>query len=203
MRPISKLLLSAGALAACLAPALQAELSGAQLQPFLDTQASDSVPGSTLTQFLPAGSGTGCGIWIAPTESAGFASAQLYDVAGRLRYTMRANLLPAQSNLPGLDVQGGFLGVLFLVDRIGNKTKVADISGKWVRHADGFGEFGVEMVVHTGNRDQPQVSAGVIEGALLPPGIMPGPGYVPVEGDQDESGPAVGQLALQWVIPEA
>lgn len=200
MRSISKVLLSCGALAACLAPALQAEKSGAQLQP-KDSATTQTDSGATQHQFLPVGSGSGAGFWIAPTDSAGFASAQLYDAAGRVRYTMRANLLPAGSGLPGMDEQGGFLGVLSAVDRIGNKTKVADISGKWIRHADGFAEFGVEIMIQTKDGDQPLVSVGAIDGALLPPGIMPLLDYEPVD-DEGEAGAAVGQLVLQWAIPE-
>jgi hypothetical protein len=199
MRPNSRYLISGSLLALCIAPALRAELPGANSQPRSDAVGtSHGVPTHQRT-IQPTGSGAGAGMWIAPVDGLGFASAQLSDDAGNIRYTMRANLLPSGPVPPGMDEQGGFLGLLFEVDANGKKTQVAELTGKWIRHPNGFGEFGVEAMVVTGDRNQPMVSAGQIEGALLPPGILPGPSVEPAEGD-DPDPAAPGELVLRWTL---
>lgn len=208
MRPHSRILLSSGAFAAFLAPALHAQvhakLSGALARPSAVVQTTMSAGAAARQMILPTrlgDSGFGAGMWIPPTDLPGFASAQLFDDAGHLRYTMRASLLPAQSGPPTMDQQGGFLGQLFSVDASGRKSALAEISGKWIRHPNGWGEFDVEVLVESGDRNQTLVSIGQIQGSLLPPGIIPGPGIE--RADRDEVDPAApGELVLMWSIPE-
>src|SRR5262245_42652150 len=147
MRPLSRILLSAGACAAFLAPALPALAAES-------TVSSGAGAGALIPPSL-GDSGLGSGMWIPPTDSSGFASAKLFDVYGRLRYALRASLLPAQKGPPGMDEQGGFLGQLSSVDASGARTPFAEVSGKWIRHPNGWGEFDVEVDVWSGDRNQP------------------------------------------------
>ena len=205
MRPISRILLSCGGFAAFLAPMLQAQAPSLSVKTHAlaaGTVHSISPNRPPLQPTFLGDSGFGAGSWIpASLRTLGFASAQLFDEAGRERYTMRASLLPAQSGLPGMDQQGGFLGQLFSVDGAGRKTAFAEVSGKWIRHPNGIGEFDVEVIGWSGDRNQPYVSLGSIQGSLLPPGIMPGPDMEPV--DEDGTIPALpGELVLVWNIPQ-
>jgi hypothetical protein len=113
-----------------------------------------------------------------------------------------------------MDLQGGFLGVLLAVDAKGAKSVVAQVSGKYIVHANGWGEFDVEVLVPSAEKGQPLVAIGVIQGTMLPPGIMPsfgpgaGAGPAPSQGtgadtaaepkDEVESG----ELVCIWSIPE-
>jgi hypothetical protein len=200
MQPVSRIILSA----ALLAPALQADVSRTLARPrtTLSATVSGVAPAHFGAHLANLGdSGFGAGMWIPPTDLPGFASAQLFDGMGHLRYTMRASLLAAQAGPPTMDQQGGFLGLLFSVDASGQKSPAAQISGKWIRHPNGWGEFDVEVLVESGDRNQPLVSIGQIQGSLLPVGIIPGPGIEPIDGGEvDPSAP--GELVLMWSIPE-
>jgi hypothetical protein len=203
MQATSRILIAGCALAALLAPAIQAELSSTHARPAGTPKARPAAfqanPGGHVAQ---TDSGFGAGFWIAPTDSVGFASAQLYDGSGRVRYAMRANLLPAAPSLPYEDQQGGFLGTLLGVDANGGKTVIAGVSGKWIRHASGMGEFGLDIVLDTGDPNQPTVDIGQIDGALLDqntvPMVMEQPG---LDTEPVDDGPATqGYLCLQWSI---
>ena len=205
MRPLSRILLSSGAFAAFLAPMVLAQ------SPSLSVKTHALATGS-IARFSPnrppiqptfvGDSGRGFGTWIPPSSgSLGFAGAQLWDEAGHLRYTMRASLLPAQRGLPGMDQQGGFLGELSSVDGSGRKTAFAEVSGKWIGHSDGSGEFDVEVLAWSGDRNQPRISIGSIQGVLFAPGTIPGPDIQPV--DEDGTEPAYPRdLVLAWSIPQ-
>jgi len=134
----------------------------------------------------------------------GFASAKLYDGFGNHRYTMRANLIPGLPPPPNMDAQGGFLGQLFSVDGRGRKVAMAEVSGKWIRHPNGWGEFEVDVLVPTGDKRQPLVAIGAIQGSLVPSGIMP----MTVDRTQLAAGEPIdltapGELVLMWTIPES
>lgn len=205
MRPTSRILLCSSVFAAFLAPELRASTTGV-LARRPTAVISATVSGTTAPRrqahLAPLGdSGRGAGMWLPATDLPGFASAQLFDGAGRLRYTMRASLLPAQSVPAGMDQQGGFLGELSSVDAAGRKAPMAKISGKYIRHPNGWGEFEVEVLVESGDRLQPLVSIGQIQGSLLPPGVIPAPGVEPF--DEGEVEPVLpGELVLIWSIPQ-
>ena len=193
MQPISRMLLFSAASAALLAPAMHArpvsESAGAtdpRAQVYLDD------------------SGLGSGHWLPATDGMGFASAKLYDGFGNHRYTMRANLIPGLPPPPNMDEQGGFLGQLFSVDGRGRRVAMAEISGKWTRHPNGWGDFDVEVLVPTGDKRQPLVAIGAIQGSLLPPGIMPMTmDRTQLAGGEKIDEPTVPcELVLMWTIPE-
>jgi len=187
MRPLFRVLLSVGAIAAFLAPAFPRAAA--------ETTLSDSGSGALLPPSTFLGdSGLGSGMWIPPTELPGFASARLFDGYGHLRYTMRASLLPVLPGPPNMDQQGGFVGQLFAVDANGNKSELGQVSGKWIRHPSGEGEFDVEVLVWSGDRNQPLLSIGSIQGVLGPLRILP------VEGDGAVITPS-GEIVLMWSIP--
>jgi hypothetical protein len=198
------MLLSSGACALVLAPALLADPR--------DPKQSDN-PVQTLRSATLGDSGFGAGMWIEATNTPGFVSARLYDTDLNLRYSLRANLLPALPPPPGMDLQGGFLGVLLAVDAKGGKSVVAQVSGKYIRHANGWGEFDVEVLVPSADKNQPLVSIGTIQGSMLPPGVIAcfgpeaGEGIAPSQGagvdtaaaskDEVESG----EVVCIWSIP--
>ena len=203
MRPLSRILLSASSLAALLAPALMAETAGTlRSRPDATNARSGRTPGNL--HDANTSSGFGAGMWIAPTDLMGFASAQLYDAAGNVRYTMRANLLPAQAVPRGMDLQGGFLGILFRVEANGERVLVADVSGKWIQTGAETAEFDVDVMARTGDDLRPFEVIGRIQGALLPANVIPaagGPGIEPVDDLDEPDGPSSpGHLALSWVI---
>ncbi|MFN0007384.1 MAG: hypothetical protein ACKVXR_05700 [Planctomycetota bacterium] len=194
MRPLPRILLSSAACALILAPGLLAhrhtKQSGAPVQSGASSTLGDS--------------GFGAGMWIPATNELGFLSARLYDGDANLRYSLRANLVPGGPSLPGMNQQGGFLGVLLAVDAKGGKSVVAQVSGKWVRYPNGWAEFDVEVLVPSGDKNQPLASIGVIQGSMLPPGLVPAPdsGADTVAGEKDEA-PASGEVVLMWSIPAA
>lgn len=196
MRPLSRILLSSGACALILAPALLAQRGAKQ----------SGAPVHSGTSATLGDSGFGAGMWIPATNTLGFVSARLYDGDANLRYALRANLVPGLPSLPGMDQQGGFLGVLLAVDAKGGKSVIAQVSGKWILHPNGWGEFDVDVLVPSAEKGQPLVSIGVIQGSMLPPGIMPSALVVnpdvagTVAGPKAEA-PESGEVALMWSIP--
>jgi len=147
-------------------------------------------------------------MWIPATNTPGFLSARLYDGEANLRYSLRANLVPGQLPPPGMDQQGGFLGVLLAVDARGAKSVMAQVSGKWILHPNGWGEFDVEVLVPSGDKGQPLVSIGSIQGSMLPPGVMPSAlvvdpdaGVSTVTGEEKAEAPESGEVVLMWTIP--
>ena len=194
MRPISRMLLFSGACAALLAPAMHAQLAsktvGAARDPRAPVYTDDS--------------GFGAGTWIPATASSlGFASAKLYDGFQNHRYTLRANLIPGLPPPPGMDEQGGFLGTLSSVDALGRRKVVAEVSGKWIRHPNGWGEFDVEVLVPGADARQPLVAIGQIQGSLVPAGIMPMVAdRTGLAGDEAHETVMPGELVLMWSIPE-
>lgn len=193
MRPLSRILISSSACALLLAPALlagsDAKRSGASVHSGAAATLGDS--------------GFGAGMWIPATNTPGFVSARLYDGEANLRYALRANLVPGQLPPPGMDQQGGFLGVLLAVDARGAKSVRAQVSGKWILHPNGWGEFDVDVLVPTGDKNQPLVSIGAIQGSMLPPGIMPSPdaGDVDTVAGQKDQAAESGEVVLMWSIP--
>jgi hypothetical protein len=204
MQPLSRILLSSGACALFLAPVLLADQRDAK---------QTGTPVQTGHSATLGDSGFGAGLWIPATSTLGFVSARLYDADLNLRYSLRANLLPGGPSLPGMDQQGGFLGVLLGTDAKGGKSVVAQVSGKYILHPNGWGEFDVDVLVPNADKNQPPVSIGVIQGSMLPPGVMPcfgqgggagpaqsqGPGADTVAGSKDEV--EGGEVVCIWNIP--
>jgi hypothetical protein len=192
MRPLSRLLISGAALAAALAPALRAEVRLSSLHAL--AVAAPQAPATNPGHLLPIGSGDGTGLWIAPTDTVGLASANLYDDSGRLRFTLRASLTRYMPANGMTNEQGGLFGVLFSVDRNGVKKLAGQVVGTWVRHVDGTGNFGLQILARSKNPSFPLVQVGAIEGVLSAP--LPAPvGHL---HPYDPAAPA--KLTLTWEI---
>jgi hypothetical protein len=196
MKILSRSLLFAAAFSAVLAPALLAELPGARLRPVGSHSLSLKARPADL---LPTGSGTGSGLWIAPTDVNGFASAKLYDSTGRQRYSLRATMVYFVPDNGNGDVQGGFFGVLLASSKGGKMGPVAEVNGTWIRHADGSGHFSADIVANSGGGSM--VTIGQLAGSLQSPFVMPGPHVDPYD-EPGDSAPRRARLAMNWTISE-
>jgi hypothetical protein len=188
------------------APAATAGIPGAHLR--APTNGGSGSTGDIPVHVLPAGSGFGSGTWQLPATGMGWASAEILDPSGRLRYVMRANLVRSGEIPPiGMPEQGGFLGVLLLVEGNSVREPVATIEGKWYRELDGSGAFGVDILVPTEHLDHPMVDIGTIQGVLRAPRAV---SQVPRAIARISGSPKIditrastlGRLALTWVLSE-
>jgi len=199
MRRLARFLMSPAAILAASVPAAAAVLRGAHA-----IERARTPPGAEPlipAHALPSGAGFGAGTWRLPAAGSGYATAELRDPSGRLRYVVRADLVRTPEFPPeGMPEQGGFQGVLLAVRGPGLREPVAQVSGTWILEPDGSGAMGAAILAPSEDVEHPLIEIGRIEGVLRAPRAVSR--LVPLRGSGHGGAATLGRFSATWVLGE-
>jgi hypothetical protein len=198
MRRPARFLMSTAAILAASVPAAAGVLRGAHAIDRARTPpgAEPLIP----AHALPSGAGFGAGTWRLPAAGSGYATAELRDPSGRLRYVVRADLVRSPEFPPeGMPEQGGFQGVLLAV-RGRVREPVAQVSGTWILEPDGTGAMGAAILAPSEDVEHPLVEIGRIDGVLRAPRAVSW--LVPVRATGHGGAATLARFSSTWAIGE-